>query len=194
MIYNLPNNRKLKIVQDDFLESPRTAYDNLGVMYCKHKRYNLGDNHKTIEANSWQEVEKILKKDYAAVVIIPIYMFDHSGISLSTSKFNCPWDSGQVGFIYCSKAMAKIEFKKVTKKIKEIISKRLISEIEIYNQYLNGEVYGYELIEENKCSHCDNIKTEIIDSCYGFYGNDIKTNGILDNLTIEDKEYILSKV
>ena len=40
-------------------------------------------------------------------VILPLYLFDHSGISISTGSFHDPWDSGQVGFIYASKEKAK---------------------------------------------------------------------------------------
>ena len=30
-------------------------------------------------------------------VFLPLYLFDHSGITMNTSGFSCPWDSGQVG-------------------------------------------------------------------------------------------------
>ena len=36
-------------------------------------------------------------------VILPLYLYDHSGITMSTSVFSCPWDSGQVGWIYAEK-------------------------------------------------------------------------------------------
>ena len=36
-------------------------------------------------------------------VILPLYLYDHSGITISTRPFSCPWDSGQVGWIYASK-------------------------------------------------------------------------------------------
>ena len=31
------------------------------------------------------------------------FIYDHSGITMNTTGFSCPWDSGQVGWIYCSK-------------------------------------------------------------------------------------------
>lgn len=36
-------------------------------------------------------------------VILPLYLYDHSGITISTGPFSCPWDSGQVGWIYAPK-------------------------------------------------------------------------------------------
>jgi len=35
----------LKIVYDEYAESPRENQDNLGTMICWHNRYNLGDKH-----------------------------------------------------------------------------------------------------------------------------------------------------
>lgn len=34
------------------------------------------------------------------VAMLPLFLYDHSGITMSTGPFHCPWDSGQVGFIY----------------------------------------------------------------------------------------------
>lgn len=36
-------------------------------------------------------------------VILPLYLYDHGSITMSTGAFSCPWDSGQVGWIYASK-------------------------------------------------------------------------------------------
>ncbi len=36
-------------------------------------------------------------------IILPLFLYDHSGITMSTGPFSCPWDSGQVGWIYASK-------------------------------------------------------------------------------------------
>ena len=30
------------------------------------------------------------------MVILPLYLYDHSGITMNTCGFSCPWDSGQV--------------------------------------------------------------------------------------------------
>lgn len=65
------------------------------------------------------------------------------------------------------------------------------NEVEIYDMYLRGEVYGFVLtkkvIEQEKCPHCGEIireweDEEEFDSCWGFYGDCIEDNGILDNL------------
>ena len=97
-------NTKLEIHNDESPESPRT-WDNLGKMICHHRRYNLGDEH-TINPNhynSYDEMRKAIIRKEDVAVILPMYMYEHSGISIATTPFNCPWDSGQIGFIIASK-------------------------------------------------------------------------------------------
>lgn len=53
--------------------------------------------------------------------------------------------------------------------------------IDEWNQYLSGDVYGFKLLDENQNE---------IDSCWGFYGSDILTNGICDYIDNEFSEYI----
>jgi hypothetical protein len=83
----------IEIYQDDCGESPR-EWDNLGEMICFHKRYDLGDRHSyTVH----QANELAGKRE---MIVVPLYLYDHSGITMSTSPFSCPWDSGQVGYIW----------------------------------------------------------------------------------------------
>jgi hypothetical protein len=59
-------------------------------------------------------------------------------------------------------------------------------------------VYGYilekEVTVEEKCPHCGEVintytTMEEVDSCWGFYGDEIESNGILDNLPY-DMEFV----
>jgi len=47
------------------------------------------------------------------VYIQSLYLYDHSGITMSTSPFSCPWDSGQVGFAYVDRATVEREWGKI---------------------------------------------------------------------------------
>jgi hypothetical protein len=120
-------------------------------------------------------MEKAIIKNETPAIILPLYLYDHSGITISTTPFSCGWDSGQIGFVFISKDKVKNEYgvKRVTKKEIEKATKVLLAEVETYDLYLRGEVYGYTLINENG---------DIEDSCFGFIGSDIETNGILDNI------------
>jgi hypothetical protein len=174
--YKLTNNKTLEVTQDEYAESPRHD-DNLSTMICFHGRYNLGDKHnyKHQDYSGWAEMEKAIIKNENVAIILPLYLYDHSGITISTSPFSCGWDSGQIGFIFVSKEKLRKEYsvKRITKKEIERATKILLAELETYDNYLRGEVYGYTLLNENG---------EVEDSCWGFIGSDIETNGILDNI------------
>jgi hypothetical protein len=170
----------LKIYQDDLGESPR-EWDNLGTMVCWHRRYNLGDKHSYSDPDSFMEWWKKQKG-----ILLPLYLYDHSGITMSTSNarypFNDRWDSGQVGWTYITNEKIRKEYsaKKISKKLRERVAQYLINEVETYDQYLTGDVYGFKLIVEKE--ECQVFE----DSCWGFYGSNVKENGILDSIP---KEY-----
>ena len=148
----------VKVVQDDDPMNPRKDYDHLGRMVCFHRRYNLGDKH-SFDIESAKEFRK-QKNVYS----LPLYLYDHSGITMRTGPFSCPWDSGCVGFIYIERETFLKEFgyKKMTKKVKEHLYKVLEAEVEEYDNYLTGEVYGYIVETEDG---------EFVDSCYGYFGD-----------------------
>lgn len=46
------------------------------------------------------------------------------------------------------------------------------SHVKAWNQYLNGEVYGYIVERPVTCEKCGHTEYEDLDSCWGFYGLD----------------------
>ena len=180
----------VEIYQDDCSgEGPRD-WDNLGTMVCFHKRYTLGDkDHDVNESyfSSWGELEAYLVKERHAAVILPMYMYDHSGITVNTTGFSCPWDSGQIGFIYVSreKLMKEYKVKKVSAALKKKVAGYLKGEVETYDQWLTGDVYGFKVYKEAKCDKCGHVGEEKEDSCWGFYGSDILKNGMIDHFDEE---------
>lgn len=101
-------NLRLEVFADDGGFNPRED-DNLSTIVCAHGRYSLGDEQaENIELyESWDEwlENEVLKPNGGAdeVVFLPVYMYDHSGITINTVGFTCRWDSGQLGYIYCTK-------------------------------------------------------------------------------------------
>jgi hypothetical protein len=165
----------IKIVQDEDTDSPRD-WDNLCTMVCFHRRYNLGDKHNFSDP---QDLQDFLDKEKP--FYLPIYMYDHSGITISTGRgypFNDRWDAGQLGIIYLTRERFKKEcarpgklskdginpilsaIKHITKKDKERAYTYLESEVQTYDDYLTGNVYGF--VVEDKDG-------ETLDSCWGFY-------------------------
>ena len=156
----------IRIHADEDPENPRTAWgEQFGTMVCFHGRYDLGDQktgYTQDQQGSWQELADRLVEDGAAV-ILPLYLYDHSGITMSTGKFSCPWDSGQVGFIFVSRAKILKEFggMRVTKEMLAKAETLLQGEVETYDTYLRGNIYGYT-IEDPEGGDGD--------SCGGFFG------------------------
>jgi hypothetical protein len=146
--------------------------DNLGTMVCFHSRYDLGDKHnyRHEDYSGWDEMERAIIKNENVGVILPLYLYDHSGITMNTTGFSCRWDSGQVGFIYITKKKMLEEYggKYVTKKLRERVAKYLVAEVETYDKYLTGEVYQYEVWKLKK----NGKKKERLESCGGFYDED----------------------
>ena len=180
---------RLSIYNDTSPESPR-EWDNIGTMICFHNRYSLGDKHKfgstpdffeSLAMELGMEVEEgygvtdtQLNEIKSKIVILGLFLYDHSGITMSTTPFSCRWDSGQVGFIYVTHDRIFKEYGDVTINRIEDVKQRLESEVKVYDQYLRGEVYGFKLEKAKKCECCNHVEWEEIDSCWGFYGDDIK--------------------
>jgi len=162
---------KIKVKTDPEPENPRND-DNLGTMVCFHKKYDLGEKHnyKSGDYSSWYEMEKAIIKNENVGVILPLYLYDHSGITMNTTGFSCRWDSGKVGFIFISKKKMLEEYggKIVTKQLKERVEKYLVAEVETYDKYLTGEVYMFQIWKLKK----NGKKKELLESCGGFYDED----------------------
>ena len=165
-------NHIIRTFYDECPINPRED-DNLGTMVCFHRRYSLGDKHDydSNDYNSWDEMEKDIIKNENVGVILPLYLYDHSGITISTSPFSCPWDSGQIGFIFISKKKMLEEYggKIVTKKLKERVERYLKNEVKTYDQYLQGEVYGVRVFEKELDEDGDDVE---VHSCWGFYSEE----------------------
>lgn len=158
----------LKVLQDQEPLNPRTDWDNLGTMALFHKRYTLGDEGHglyTSDFEGWEEMEDHLYRKCDAAVVLPVYMYDHSGITIQTRPFSCGWDSGQVGFIFMSNAKAREAWgvKRISKKLLGKITEALECEVKVYDQYLTGDVWGY-VVETEDGEH--------VDSCWGFFGEE----------------------
>ena len=174
------------IEQGHYLENPRNWY-NVCTMVCWHRHYDLGDKHnydgvedflqalckevlgkgydETAELY-WNDMFKMLQES-GLILIKPINMYDHSGITVSTSNgypYNDRWDAGCVGFIYVAKDRAFADFCNITEETwMERADKCLECEMKVYDCYLRGEVYSFTLEEkvhyrnETTCPHCGEV-------------------------------------
>jgi hypothetical protein len=150
---------KIEVLYATDAENPIKEWDMLGKFICFHRNYDLG-NVKGFDTK--EEVLEYAEKHKCR--LYPLYLYDHSGITISLSPFSCPWDSGQVGWVMLEPADVRKEFgkKRISKKIWEIAENRIEGEVETYDQYLRGEVYEFVAYDKDG---------DIIDSCSGFYGD-----------------------
>ena len=211
---NKDNEYTLTVEYDECAEDPR-EWDNLCTMVCWHRNYRIGDKHNYDDVDEFfryvlHHICGMAYEDFDALdtdgnyklicessklLIKPINLYDHSGITVSTSNvypYNDYWDAGCVGFIYVTKQKIFDECGGITEENwKEKADEYLESEMDTYDQYLRGEVYWFrftkKVIHQDLCPHCGEVIREYededeIDSCGGFYGDCLEDNGILDNL------------
>ena len=97
--------------------------------------------------------------------ILPVYLFDHSGLHISTQDLtklpDGRWDAGQVGWVYADKKAILDEYGKCGPEEMKQADAVLSAEVELYDRYLSGECYGFQLYKDG----------EEKDSCFGFLGN-----------------------
>lgn len=190
---------KIKIIADEDPQNPRTDWDPAGTMVCWHSRYNLGDcerwkgsdgkwKSKQLSSNypdgpkqllyelagvDSDSLEEDMKFDelYSLIeekgtIIKTLYLYDHSGLTISTGSFSCRWDSGPVGYIYMTKETQEKEGW-----TPEQADKYLEGEVKTYDDYLTGNVYGYQI---------ENPDGDETDSCWGYFGDPEEKGGCID--------------
>jgi len=181
----------IKIEQDDDSINPRIEWDNLAVMTCTHSNYNLGDDspeytpkevHAKLMAQEGSKLDayefminNCMAYDEAEarealnniprLIALPLYLYDHSGLSMSTGHPGCAWDTSDVGYIYITAERVLEEFggKIISKKKMAHVINCLQGEVETYNDYLSGNVYGYIVEDQDG---------EQLDSSWGYFGID----------------------
>jgi len=138
---------------DIYSMDPR-EWDNFGRMVCFHNRYALGDKHdfNKNDYDSWDEVREAIKGE-GGVLILPLGIYDHSGISMYIGNTHDRWDGGQVGFIYVTQE--DMDREGVTIEKAEAI---LRNEVKVYDAYLTGNVYRWDLwqkVASCSCKECE---------------------------------------
>ncbi len=73
---------------------------------------------------------EIIKMIKTKNCILPVYLYDHSGITINTVPYSCRWDSGQIGWIYQPKSDTATETEMETE---------LSNIIKDYDAMINGD-------------------------------------------------------
>ena len=106
------------------------------------------------------------------VLVKPLCLYDHGGISISTGSFigramHAEWDSGQVGYVHMDKKTAIYHLLDLTgdrprsltdETWKARAGDYIEADVAEYDNYLTGRIYGYRTFEG----------LEEVDSCWGY--------------------------
>lgn len=173
------NGHKIRIYFDFDPINPRTEWDNAGVMvFRNHDRYILGDKYddhgyRYENYDSWEEMCDEIMDDEQAIVILPLHAYgcERSRFSIGTGDpsflrgWYLGWDEDGIdGVMFIRlKTVHENWGKDITKDTLNKVVGYLRGEVETYNQYLSGEIFGYVV---------GNEEDDDIESCWGFYGID----------------------
>lgn len=190
--------RLITITHESDPVNPRTEYENKGKMICFHNRYTLGDKHSYSNPREFvqditdAEAKGPLPNDDLArasrLLWLPLYLYDHSGITMKTSPFTCPWDSGQVGVIYITYDQIAEDMSvkwtgeglwEPSEQTREAYTKILEAEVSTYDSFIRGDVMQYSVVGPNdEEAHEDDEhplpewSTHVEYSCGGYYGEE----------------------
>lgn len=179
------NNFTAHITSSDFAESPRGDFfgdSNLSKLGLSHKRMNLCNELEinTDNFDSWDEVEQDLKNQFGSdlLFIKPVYMYDHSSISLSYNS-NCRFDSGVVGFqvVLKSDVCDIFNVKRISANLLKKVEEQAKDELEDYSNYLNGDVYRVTFEEGDEI-----LEDMDVDNIYGYKNAENVANETLEEL------------
>lgn len=107
-----------------------------------------------------------------------LYLYDHSGLSISASTSSNPysdsWDSGILGWIVCEKArLQELRGDIDDNDWQSIAEKEIDTDVMLYDAYLHNEIYGYDLYVDR------DGEWELENTCLGgFYGDDPVESGL----------------
>lgn len=143
----------IEISQDEYADSP-DSWDcgpdtGVFIVTTKNREFQI-----IPEGYSVASIAEHMKthKLYHGHKVYPLYAYVHSGVALSLGRqwpFDCPWDSGQIGFVLVNRKGIKDPYTTA-----EYI-------VEMWNQYLSGDVWTISI---------QNSEGEVLDCCSGFYG------------------------
>lgn len=182
-----------KVPEDKLLEYAKSDNSNLLIefnerekawfLFDKKTDYYLADEPEEkdlvpyiAEALDFKSSIEVL--GYADIVMLPLYAYEHGGITISASygyPYSDRWDGGQCGYIWTDKETTKewvggyeedgIFFELTEQNWKTCAIQNMLDEVKTYDQYLQGEVYGYEL------EKLVDGEWDYVDSCSGFYSD-----------------------
>jgi len=171
------------VLLDDFYGNPRTEYDCFGTLLFFDNRLNADEhNFKSPEDFFYwlgrdyieDSDEELSAKEIAdrfrnaGGIIYDVHAYEHGNIALTLAGPeifpDLHWDTRLIGWTFATPDEVK-EFGGADPSSEA--KKALNNELEIFEAYLNGEVYRYEIYDPNPW--CEDERE--VDSCGGIFGD-----------------------
>src|SRR5215472_12939436 len=144
----------VEIHQDEDPGDPRDWTHGAELVFG-HRRYDFPNDAGIDfgEFANWTEVTAHLTSHEHALLVLPVYMLDHSGLAFRVAAdFGDAdpgnWDSGVVGLGYVTRQnWADTQGTEWTgsEADREQAARLIEQDVQAYGQYVNGDVYGYVL-------------------------------------------------
>jgi len=205
--------RELLIYADEMPEDPR-AWDNVGTIVTgRQGRLSLGDRQVPDLGDFLLDLAEEVDPTYANAIDLIGRMIDSESEGFAEARgalarqslerccvmLELCWTGRKLfagdegaddpssvdGYIYVPMDRVREEFRGD----RDQALGYLRCEVETYSQYLEGDVYRFELYRR-PAGASDDDEGELEDSCGGFYGSDWAKNGILDYVGSENSDLV----
>lgn len=94
-------------------------------------------------------------------VVLPVYCYEHGGVTFRCSSFSDPWDSGQVGYAYMTtEQIIQLGWPKGKRGRKAAAEEYIRNMVGLMAAWANGDSYGFSIYDKDG---------GLVDSCGGFY-------------------------
>lgn len=161
----------VSVVPEEFCDKLSDSMDLFGTFYVGTR---FSDKYGDLGGGTFTTADDVneLIAEKKPRVFLPLYAYIHSGVSLRLGRFDglvpqghAEFDSGVIGFVYVTSEKIRESYgvTRITKAVLEKARKLLESEVNLWNSYFAGDVYGWEIRDTEN----GNI---LIESCYGYYG------------------------
>lgn len=155
---------RITLYPDHDAPNPLEDWDELGSILSLNRRHSSFDPDRVYEA---------IRHNPDAV---PLRYFEHGLCRWSVSDelsegFGCPWDSVAFAGVWLpdehTLASARDHGGDARR---HFLLERAQEACEVFTQWCNGDVYGYELYQVTLCPCCGSEQVTSLESCWGIYG------------------------
>jgi hypothetical protein len=168
---------KIEVVQDEYPDSPDSWGNEDAFVVYDHRQFYV-ERKGFKPRDIWEHSQKS-DKLYNGYYFFVLYAYIHSGVSLSVGDHNFPdarWDVSSTGYVLVKREKYTYT-REAAFKMAESITKE-------WNEYLWGEVWGFKITDAED--------DEVVDSCWGFYGDEencmTEAENVVNSLIENDKK------